>query len=114
MASILKTNDNSNEKNVDETEVGNETFKTFESFMDDKNISTETKPFEPLKHKDDAQEDTEFIQKLEASSKGMIKGSLIVNYFKMSKRPFCLVFLILSFLLAQILASGADIFVSSW
>lgn len=59
-------------------------------------------------------EEDELLKKLEASSRGKIKGSLIVNYLKSSNRPCTLVFLVISFLLSQILASAADIWVSYW
>lgn len=55
-----------------------------------------------------------FLQKLEKTSKDKIKGSLLINYLKSAERPFMLVFLILSFLLTQILASGADMFFPYW
>lgn len=59
-------------------------------------------------------EENELLRKLEASSRGKIKGPLIINYLKSANRPGPLVFLVISFLLSQILASVADIWVSYW
>lgn len=56
----------------------------------------------------------ETMKELEASSKGKVKGSLLLNYFKSANRPCVLVFLFATFLLAQILASSADMWVSYW
>lgn len=50
----------------------------------------------------------------EASSRGKVKGSLLVKYFKCANRPFTFAFLVISFLLAQILASVSDVWVSYW
>lgn len=55
-----------------------------------------------------------FPKKLEASSKGTVNGSLLVNYFKATNRPFALVFLLVAFPLTQILLSLADIWVGYW
>lgn len=54
------------------------------------------------------------LKELEASSKGKVKGSLLMKYFKFANRPFALTFLFASFLLAQIFASFADVWVSYW
>lgn len=59
-------------------------------------------------------EEKELLKELEASSEGKIKGSLVLMYLKSSNKPCTLVFLIISFLLAQILASLADIWVAYW
>lgn len=111
LTSMLKLNDNSNEEDVQNSEIEK---MASESTIHNNNIPIETKANESLTAKKVDEEETELVQKLEASSKGKIKGFLIVEYFKASKRPFCILFLILSFLLAQILAGGADIFVSHW
>lgn len=113
LASMLKVNDDANEEDVKNSEIEKV---TPESINHKNNIPIETKANdnESLKAKTSDEEETELVQRLEASSKGKIKGFLIVEYFKASKRPFCILFLILSFLLAQILAGGADIFVSHW
>lgn len=60
------------------------------------------------------EEEKELLKELEASSKGKVKGSLFVNYFKSAKRPCTMIFLLASFLLTQILASVADIWISYW
>lgn len=59
-------------------------------------------------------EEKELLKELEASSKGKIKGSLVLKYLNSSNKTCTLVFLIISFLLAQILASLADIWVAYW
>lgn len=61
-----------------------------------------------------SEEEKELLKELEASSKGKVRGSLVINYLKSSKKPWTLVFLVTSFLLAQILASAADVWVSYW
>lgn len=61
-----------------------------------------------------ADEQNALVKELEASSKGKVKGSLIVNYLNSAKRPFTLVFILVTLLLAQALASLADIWVSYW
>lgn len=67
------------------------------------------------KDKEDvAGEQDVLLKELEASSKGKVKGSLILNYFNSAKRPFTLAFIVVAFLLAQTLASLADIWVSYW
>lgn len=69
---------------------------------------------EEAQHLASSDEEKELLKKLEASSRGKVKGSLLVNYLKSSNQPCTLVLLIVSFLLVQILASLADIFVSYW
>lgn len=64
--------------------------------------------------KENPQEENELLKELEASSKGKVKGSLFVNYFKSADRPYTLVFLIVSFILSQTLASVADIWIAYW
>lgn len=59
-------------------------------------------------------EENPLTNKLEASSKGKVKGSLVIRYLKSSNQPCTLAFLILAFLLSQFLASVADIWVSYW
>lgn len=61
-----------------------------------------------------ADEENDLLKQLEASSRGKIKGSLYANYFGAAKQPFGLVFLVFSFLVSQILASVADVWVSYW
>lgn len=104
LTSILKRNDESNEEeNVEKSDTASV----------NRNTSSESKTND-IDSKDGAAEETELLDKLEESSKGKIKGSLILNYFKAAKRPFSLIFLVLSFLLAQILAGGSDIFLARW
>ncbi|XP_055317503.1 probable multidrug resistance-associated protein lethal(2)03659 isoform X2 [Sitodiplosis mosellana] len=112
LASLLKTNE---EENIKKCEIKKLSLKKSEIIMDNsKNIPPQSIANESLQQKGVVEEETELLEKLEASSKGQIKGSLIVNYFKASKRPFCLLYLMLSFVLVQILAGSADVFVSRW
>lgn len=60
------------------------------------------------------EEEKTLLKELEESSKGKIKGSLLMQYLKAAERPFTFVFLAVSFLLSQILASLADIWVAFW
>lgn len=62
----------------------------------------------------DSKEEIGLLKELEASSKKKVKGSLLLHYFNSAKRPYTLVFIIASFLLAQALASIADVWVSYW
>lgn len=62
----------------------------------------------------DPEEDKGLLKKLEDSSKGKVKGSLYLNYFKSANRPFTFVFLVVTLLLSQILASLIDIWVAFW
>lgn len=72
----------------------------------DKNVTKE--------NHNDSKDEKVLSKELEASSKGMIKGSLFVNYITSAKRPFTLAFLVVTFLLTQLLANMADIWVSYW
>lgn len=56
----------------------------------------------------------EILKELEASSRGKISGSMLFNYLRAAKRPCTLTFLVVSFLLTQILCSVADIWISYW
>lgn len=60
------------------------------------------------------EDDNALLHQLEETSKEKINGSLLGNYLKSAERPFMLAFLLSSFLLTQILASGADVFVPYW
>lgn len=82
---------------------------TLENMNSTLSLTNEKKPTE-----DNKNEENGLLKELEASSKGKVKGSLILNYLNSAQRPFTLVFLIISFLLAQVLASLADIWVSYW
>lgn len=62
----------------------------------------------------DPEEEKELLGELEASSKGKVKGSIYLNYFKSANRPFTLVYLVITLLLSQILASVIDIWVAYW
>lgn len=58
--------------------------------------------------------DTDNGVPMEASSKGTVKGSVSLNYFKAGAHWSILLILLLSFLLVQFLASTIDWFVSVW
>lgn len=51
---------------------------------------------------------------MEASSKGTVKGSVTLNYFKAGAHWSMLVTLTIAFLITQFLASAADYWVSVW
>lgn len=51
---------------------------------------------------------------MEASSKGKVKGSIAGNYFAAGTHWSILVILGISFIIVQLLASGADYWVSIW
>lgn len=72
-----------------------------------------TKSYE-ANNKNDSDEDNQLLKKLEASSKGTVKKSLVWSYLKSAKHPFTLFCLIVSILLTQILVSTADIWMSHW
>lgn len=69
--------------------------------------------------KDESEENNEISDTdegvpMEASSKGTVKGSVSLNYFKAGAHWSILLILLLSFLLVQFLASAIDYFVSVW
>lgn len=76
--------------------------------------SVNEKISEEIKESQTPPEDEGKLLSRESDAKGKIEGSLLLHYLKSSNRPFLLVFLIASFLLVQILASAADIWVSYW
>lgn len=51
---------------------------------------------------------------MEASSKGKVKGSIPVNYFKAGAHWSVLSIIIMLFLIVQVFASAADYWVSYW
>lgn len=60
------------------------------------------------------EEENELLGKLEESSKGKVKGSLLLKYLQSAKQPITLAFLLISVLGVQMLASAADIWASYW
>lgn len=64
-------------------------------------------------HGDNDEEEVKGVE-MEASSKGKVKGSLAGNYFKAGANWFWLFILGIAFVLTQVLASGADYWVSVW
>lgn len=65
-------------------------------------------------NKEDGNEKEEMLKELEASSRGKISGSLLLNYFKSAKQSCALAFLVVSFLLTQLLVSVGDISIAYW
>lgn len=59
-------------------------------------------------------EEQGLVKELEASSKGKVQGSLFLNYFKTANGPLTVIFLVITFLSTQILASFADIWFAYW
>ena len=60
------------------------------------------------------EENSEMVKELEASSKGKIKGSMLLNYLKSANMPCALIFLCASFLVTQVLGSLADVWSLYW
>lgn len=60
------------------------------------------------------EEENELLARLEESSKGKVKGSLLLKYLQSAKQPITLAFLLISVLGVQLLASAADIWASYW
>lgn len=60
------------------------------------------------------EEDQDNGVQMEASSKGKFKGSVATNYFTSGAHWSILVLLLISFVIVQLLASAADIWVSVW
>ncbi|XP_031635983.1 multidrug resistance-associated protein 4-like [Contarinia nasturtii] len=115
--SILnKTEENGDDKSIENDDIANiprqNSTVTLENSLAAKTCLNNEKT--PEEHRNQADEEKELLNALEASSKGKVKGSLAINYLKSAKKPFTLVFLVISFLLSQILASVADIWVSYW
>lgn len=65
-------------------------------------------------NRNSSREEIGLLRELESSSKGKVKGSLLMHYFNSANRPCTLIFIITTFLLAQIFASVADVWVSYW
>lgn len=57
---------------------------------------------------------TEPLQQLELSSKGKVEGSVFAMYLRSGANLFVLFVIMLSFLLTQLMGSGADYWVSYW
>lgn len=112
-ASILTKTDDSEKSETESTDIIRShseassrtslaSFKSLENLKNDKKANEESK------------EDGELLQHLEEVPVKKVEGSLLVKYLLSAKRPFLLLFVIISFILAQLLASSADIYVSYW
>lgn len=82
----------------------------------DKSIrSLSTSASKASSHDDDnIQEEIEQGVGLEESSKGKVKGSVTLNYFRAGGNWFGLSVILILFIVSQILASAADYWVSVW
>lgn len=70
-------------------------------------------------NQDENQEDLKLLTRVEGvqmeeTSKGKVKGSISAEYFRAGANWFVLCILAISFVFVQILASGADYWVSVW
>ncbi|KAJ1523375.1 hypothetical protein ONE63_001242 [Megalurothrips usitatus] len=63
---------------------------------------------------DDEPQDAPKVNRIEATTKGKVKGSLFFRYFLSGTNIACLVFLMAMFLAAQAAGSCADAFVAFW
>lgn len=111
IASIL----NKNEENLEETNNEDDGIRknAQNSSNSLKSIGKSTE--EKNKDKDDdADEENVLLKEIEASSKGKVKGSLVMNYFKSAHRSCTLIVLVAAFVVSQGLASYADIWISIW
>lgn len=61
-------------------------------------------------HEDNVRDGVE----MEASSKGKIKGSIVLHYFRAGANWFWIFVIFVLFVVSQILASAADYWVSVW
>lgn len=100
------------QSNTDNTENVTERVKMFRSISVSPSIVSGVCVTEP--DDDISDEEDELMTKLEDSSKGKIKGPLLWKYLEAARRPFMLVFLLVSIIGTQLLASSADIWASYW
>lgn len=63
---------------------------------------------------DEKENENNNVAEMEASSKGKVKGSVALNYYKAGAHWSVVCVMLLSFLVVQLLASAADIWVSVW
>lgn len=64
--------------------------------------------------KDDDQGSEETLNNIETSSKGKVKGSLLLQYFTAGSNFSELIVILILFGLTQLAASGCDYWVSFW
>ena len=99
------------------TEPNEENFEQF-SRKNSETLSTRSSSFGSFENHETINEDEnckkdEGVQ-LEASSKGKVKGSLFLNYFKAGARWPTLILLLLSLVFVEFLGSSVDYWVSIW
>lgn len=99
--SLLKRNQNVHDRNTDRKTSTSSRF----TAVSEPDFSEEPTTFK---------EEITFVKELEESSKGKVKGSLLLNYIKSSKIPCALALLSALFVITQTIASTADIWVSYW
>lgn len=114
-ASILATSDNADDEHTGELAP----FPRCNSFSPSNRSTVSMKALAIGKCTDDKnanelEEEHELLSKLEETSKGKVKGPLLLKYLQSAKRPITLVFLIVTIFGTQMLASAADIWGSYW
>lgn len=119
ISSMIKQNDDAeNEKNAENDETMKNRPKSANSISGKTVKSTDENTNEKMTSKvgdkDDPDEKKQLLNELEATSKGKVKESVLWSYLKSANQPFTLIFLVISILLTQILASLADIWISYW
>ncbi|XP_055307782.1 ATP-binding cassette sub-family C member 4-like isoform X2 [Sitodiplosis mosellana] len=68
----------------------------------------------PNEEENELNEKSEMVKELEASSKGKIKGSMLLNYLNSANMPCALMFMYALFISTQLSGSIADVWVSYW
>lgn len=115
LTNVLENDEDNEETNC--TDAIDEAIKSDEENMNSMENAENSLVSENKDSKDDrnnSKEENEVSKELESSSKGKVKGSLLLNYCKSANRSYTLVFVIASFLMAQAFASIADVWVSFW
>jgi len=83
-----------------------------------RSIATETNGRTPNEDKAnddvDPDDEEERILTQQESSRGKVKGSVMMHYFRSAERPLAFLFLVLCFVISQISASFSDIWVAFW
>lgn len=114
ITSILNRNEENEETNPEDDGMKEKTESSSNSLQNIEKSVDETSSDKNNEKESVANEENALLKELEASSRGTVKGSLLLNYLRSARRPFTLAFIIVTLLLAQLLASSADIWVSYW
>lgn len=116
VGSVEKTDDNA-QKNVEELSYDSESSDTADDRANGDGLNRRTKKSNGSSNGCDVniknEKSTEDFQ-MEASSKGQVAGSLAMKYFNSGAHWSILFILLFSFIITQVLASGADYWVSIW